>query len=305
MATLAYYAMSPAQREKYSRSVRPEMRTEEVLSDACCRVLVRATLGNELVRAMPERERSVMRWRAVKNGHLECARLFCRRPAAAAADNGRDEDDDDDGGGAYVRAVDTELCVTAAERGHLPLLRFLREQGFTWDETCARAAAAAGSVECLRYARENGCPWDAATCQQAASRPDAACLRYARENGCPWNGAAVVVAAAAAGSLQCLRYARDNGCPWHPHTCRYAAARGHLECLRYAVEHGCPYDSEVSLFAAFGNQPACLEYALSLFDHDLAHGNPPGHWSELLNGIVERGESFSPPRGLFADDGSP
>ena len=64
-------------------------------------------------------------------------------------------------------------CRSAAEKGHLECLKYLRENGFSWDEGCdfcynvCSYAAEKGHLDCLKYAHENGCPWDKETCESA------------------------------------------------------------------------------------------------------------------------------------------
>ena len=54
------------------------------------------------------------------------------------------------------------MCSLAAEKGHLPALKYLHE---------------------------NGCPWDRWTCSYAATYEHWYCLQYAVDNKCPgWEG---------------------------------------------------------------------------------------------------------------------
>ena len=50
------------------------------------------------------------------------------------------------------------VCMWAAGKGQLEILKWLRENDFPWnEETCARAALF-GHLELLQWAHENGCP---------------------------------------------------------------------------------------------------------------------------------------------------
>ena len=99
-----------------------------------------------------------------------------------------------------------DVCLWAADRGHLPV---------------------------LQWARENGCPWDEKTCSYAAEEGHLAVLQWARENGCPWD-ADTCSLAAAGGHLAVLQWARENGCPWDEWVCSFAAKGGHLDVLEWA-----------------------------------------------------------------------
>jgi len=81
-------------------------------------------------------------------------------------------------------------CSSAAEGGHLAVLRWLREIGCPWDaHTCARAAQG-GHLEVLKWARRHDAPWDESTFLAAAeagayTRPLSAQLeRFIWDRGC-------------------------------------------------------------------------------------------------------------------------
>ena len=57
-----------------------------------------------------------------------------------------------------------------------------------WDEDTCMSAAEHGHLEVLKWARSNGCPWNEKTCANAASGGHLEILKWARENGCPWPG---------------------------------------------------------------------------------------------------------------------
>ena len=72
----------------------------------------------------------------------------------------------------YSSAYTCCSCVpTAAQRGDLEVLQWLRSQNCPWDDAC-RATAEHGHLEILQWlrAQEPPCPWSAATCSRAAGR---------------------------------------------------------------------------------------------------------------------------------------
>ena len=63
---------------------------------------------------------------------------------------------------------DWRTCMTAAEGGHLDVLKYAHKNGCPWNEWTCRRAAGGGHLNVLKYAREKGCPWDDETCYYAA-----------------------------------------------------------------------------------------------------------------------------------------
>lgn len=93
--------------------------------------------------------------------------------------------------------IPKQACEEAASNGHLPMLRWLREEKReAWDSYTCCGAAANGHLEVLMYARrqrdDDGrpiecCPWDEAVCYNAVIWGHSHVLRWARANGAPWN----------------------------------------------------------------------------------------------------------------------
>ena len=148
-----------------------------------------------------------------------------------------------------------DTCASAAENGHLDVLRWLRTKGCPWDECTCIAAAAYGHLDVLQWARENGCLWHDETCSYAAQGGYLEVLQWARENGCPWDEESICEHAALGGKLDVLQWLRTtNGCPWDEWTCSNAALGGYLEVLQWSREKGCPWDeSTCSSAAEFGH----------------------------------------------------
>lgn len=158
------------------------------------------------------------------------------------------------------------ILAEAIENGHMLCIKHIRDthggKSYIWpDLVCADIAGTAGDhVDCLKYVHENGCSWDYCTCADAAAEGNVKCLQYAHKHGSAWNDA-VCSFAGRYGHIACVRYARENGCPWSPRFCFVVATEGHLECLQYAHEHGCPWDESTCSGAAFYGQYDCLVYA--------------------------------------------
>ena len=101
----------------------------------------------------------------------------------------------------------THACMYAAQNGQLECLKFLHENGYSWNEfTCARAAQY-GHLDCLKYAYENGCVWDTMTITFAANFGHLDCLKYAYENKC--NYAKHVLMSMSRTQKECFDYIKE------------------------------------------------------------------------------------------------
>lgn len=149
----------------------------------------------------------------------------------------------------YRDVLDANMCSTAAENGHLAMLKWARDEGFPWDVRTCSAAAKNGHNAILQWARETECPWDCETCDALASNRNLTMLQWAREKGCYMDGN-VFTGAAANGHLAVLQWARENGYPWGNNMGVMAAGNGHLEILQWLTSEGCPWDKRDGMNAA-------------------------------------------------------
>ena len=151
-------------------------------------------------------------------------------------------------------------CAWAARRGHLEVLKWVRENGCPWDEKTCSWAAKGGHLATLKWARENGCPWDEETCANLAEGGHLETLKWAHENDCPWDDR-TCANLAGGGHLEMLLWARENDCPWSEWTCACAAWGGHFEILKWARENGCPWDKQTCEHAAGAGRLEILKWA--------------------------------------------
>lgn len=83
------------------------------------------------------------------------------------------------------------LIECAAMHQHNHIVRYLRANGFPWDDdTSYWLASRSASFETLKWAIADGCPWHPDTTESivyAEDYYDFEVLKWAIENGCPWD----------------------------------------------------------------------------------------------------------------------
>jgi hypothetical protein len=156
-----------------------------------------------------------------------------------------------------------DLCTTAAEFGHLHLLKYLlplehsRELGET--KTCAMAAWG-GHLECLKFARIMGCEWDHKTVSSASRNGHFACLKFALDEGCESNED-VILNAVEFNHYECLDFALSEGCETSTEACYLAAKFNRLSCLQLLREYEYPWDHRVLEIAKYKGHSEIVAFA--------------------------------------------
>ena len=64
--------------------------------------------------------------------------------------------------------LDSWISASACNGGHLETLKWLRSEGYPWDEASCNLGAKGGHLEVLKWLRSQGCPWDECACWWAA-----------------------------------------------------------------------------------------------------------------------------------------
>ena len=111
--------------------------------------------------------------------------------------------------------IDEDACAYAAWKGHLEVLKYLREEAKApWDSRTASWAAAGGHLHILEYLVERKYDeYDGDACQFAAREGHLDCLKYLHETAkAPWDSSAVLVAHEN-DHPECVQYLLDNNCP--------------------------------------------------------------------------------------------
>ena len=85
----------------------------------------------------------------------------------------------------FLGEAANDVCLYAAMRGSVRLLKWTRENNRDWSIHTCYYAARTGQLTALKYLHENGCPWDSNTCFNAAQRKHWDCFQYAVDNKCP------------------------------------------------------------------------------------------------------------------------
>ena len=123
---------------------------------------------------------------------------------------------------------------SAAENGHLHIVKWLRSIHCPWNTNVCYIAALYCFSHILLWARANGCPWDETVCDGAANSGDLRVLQFVRAVGCPWD-AETCVSAAWIGNLTMLKWAYEQeGCSINVNRVLSAARyREHAHILKW------------------------------------------------------------------------
>ena len=93
----------------------------------------------------------------------------------------------------YPHTANECTCPCAAGKGHLHILKWMREQNiyFSWKECLCENAAANGHLQVLQWlrAQDPPCPWSVDTCIYAAQYGHLHILEWLRAQSppCPWD----------------------------------------------------------------------------------------------------------------------
>ena len=134
------------------------------------------------------------------------------------------------------------VCKNAAEKGHLEVLQWARDQGYPWGDDACDMAAAYGRLEVLRWALEDGWKWTDRSFDQAAENGRLVVLQWALANGYPGVPWSWVAYAARSGHLEVVEWAHSNGGELTPNASCWARWEGHTVVLDWLIAHGCPTD---------------------------------------------------------------
>lgn len=161
----------------------------------------------------------------------------------------------------------TQIFTHAAKKGNLPIMKWLLENNFRWDEDTFSAAVENGNLEILKWLRKNNCPWSEFVFAEAATKGDLVIMEWLYENKCPMNEYTMINAvkygniehldwllerkgplhvdlfstAAETGNLEILKWLKKNDCPWDLLTFQYAAKNGNIENIKWLLDNDCPY----------------------------------------------------------------
>jgi hypothetical protein len=97
---------------------------------------------------------------------------------------------------------DRRDAALAAKFGRLTVLQNLLQRGQLKKVVVCVSAAQYGHLEILKWGRANGCPWGAWTCSYAAWGGHLEMLKWARANGCPWDEDTRIFAAVELGYVE-------------------------------------------------------------------------------------------------------
>ena len=139
-------------------------------------------------------------------------------------------------------------------------MKWAIEHGGTLDHSLCAFAAEAGHLETLQYLRKKGCEWTASTCTQAVKNGHIKTLQWAISNGCNYDNG-TFAAAVSAGNMQVIKWLKEIGCAWSEASCASAAKIKSLEILKWLRENGCPWDENTLMNAAYEGHLEMVKWA--------------------------------------------
>lgn len=182
---------------------------------------------------------------------------------------------------------DWKTCVLCyrhqTEKNDPEIIKWMRDNGFNWDEDMCKIFARKGNLYALKRARENGCSWgrwdnyitSEKWLEALTARHDAAevagsaaegghidILKWLRDNKCPWDDSLCMRGAARGGHIYVLKWLKENGCVWDEETCTGAALGGHLNVLKWLKKNGCLWNDRTTFHAAMMNNLEVLKWAV-------------------------------------------
>jgi len=132
--------------------------------------------------------------------------------------------------------------AAAAKQGNLEMIKYCVAKKCPINEIACESAAWKGHLECLKYLREEvKAPWDEYTAICAAEHGHLHILEYLVERKYDQYNELACVYAAGNGHLDCLKYLHETAkAPWNKEAVREAHENNHPECVQYLLDNDCP-----------------------------------------------------------------
>ncbi|GFH53325.1 hypothetical protein CTEN210_09801 [Chaetoceros tenuissimus] len=159
---------------------------------------------------------------------------------------------------------ESHFINAAAESGNIELVKYLRSEDISWNESTFGAAVSSGNIAILQYLIENDCPHDdQRICANAVEIHDCEkaleVLHWLHNQNISWDENTCITSARI-GNLKALKFARSKGCPWDKNCLIKAIKNHHYEVVEYCLQNRC----------SMGNSDIC-HYAMDYNnDHDQA-----------------------------------
>lgn len=149
-----------------------------------------------------------------------------------------------------IRYANNTVLYTAASYSNLDNIKYLLENGLTWDKFTFDASVSSGILVNMKWFLKNGCSWSettythAAECHYAISEDDELNLpKWLLENGCPWGDGMFSAATEFGRSINIvpnMKWFLKNGFSWDERATYYAEQSFDEAILEWLLENGCP-----------------------------------------------------------------
>ena len=112
------------------------------------------------------------------------------------------------------------MCLWASQGGHLHVIKWAIENGFSCEGFVMDNAASQGHLDVVKWLHKKRYDWDDSTCSEAAFNNRLEVVKYLHENGCPWDAWTSAYAIVYEYN-ELLDYLRENDCPEDEFTTTY------------------------------------------------------------------------------------
>lgn len=168
-----------------------------------------------------------------------------------------------------------QLCYTAAKKGHMHMLIWLKEYGFTFDKRVYAGAAMGGFMDIIKWAKKNGCPTNSLFLPNLASKyPEI--VRWFLKHDAKWDHTLYAIKNGHLDALKVVYEMKPDVLTTEftltPHMPLHIAAEtGNLEMFKWLLQHfQLPPVRELILKTIQGNNPMLLEFVLDTTHRPLA-----------------------------------
>ena len=138
---------------------------------------------------------------------------------------------------------DTNAFSMAATFGSLTIMRWLKDNGYCWDQYTFAHASSEGSLENLKWLKEDGCSWNEKAGYNMVVHGDFDNIVWAKANGITFD-ADSYIAAAKTGNMKIMKWLKENDVPMNEKCFAMAAEQGNIKMMQWLKWNNCPWSEK-------------------------------------------------------------